>query len=385
MKPLMLENKKIEYEYIDSSLTLNTALKELDNCKIFYIDTEFVSNRKSNTLCLIQISNGKKIFLIDTIKLRSTLEFSSILCAEDAKWILHSGSQDIYYLVKYFNLTTIPKIFDTQVAWGVMGPEYHISLSYIINQLLDIQIEKNYQQINWNQRPLENAHLEYAASDVEFLPDLYLILQNKLKEKNKYNLFQDIMSEIALDWFNKIDQPKILSLDSFRNTWELKYINLAALEFLIEWYNGLTLEKQKRVPKPHVLFSMAKALPQSSDDLKNMQGIPYKFIKEEGDKITGRMMMATYNADSNDFKMIKPKSYRSFDEIKMNALIKMIFSEISCALSIAPEILYNDFIIKEMIQEAISNDNVLLSTKVFKGWREKHIKECFYEYCNNYN
>ena len=382
----MLESKKIEYEYVDSSLALNTALNELDNCKIFYIDTEFVSNRSSNILCLIQISNGKKIFLIDTIKLRSTLEFSSIMSAEDTKWILHSGSQDIYHLVKYFNITTLPKIFDTQVAWGAMGSEYYISLSYLINQLLDIQIEKNYQQINWTQRPLENSHLEYAASDVEFLPDLYLILQDKLKEQNKYNLFQEIMSEIALDWFNKIDQPKILILDSFRNAWELKYINLAALKFLIEWYNGLTLDKQKIVPKPNVLFSMAKALPQSADDLKNMQGIPYKFIKEEGDKITGRMMMATYNADSNDFKRIKPKPYRSFDEIKMNALIKMIFSEIACALSIAPEILYNDSIIKEMIQEAINNNNnVLSSTKVFKGWREKHIKECFYEYYNNYN
>ena len=39
-----------------------------------------------------------------------------------------------------------------------------------------------------------------------------------------------------------------------------------------------------------------------------------------------------------------------------------------------------------MIQEAINNNNnVLSSTKVFKGWREKHIKECFYEYYNNYN
>ena len=62
----------------------------------------------------------------------------------------------------------------------------------------------------------------------------------------------------------------------------------------------------------------------------------------------------------------------------------MIFSEISYALSIAPEILYNDILIKEMMQEALNN-NVLSLTKVFKGWREKHIKKCFSEYCNIYN
>ena len=206
-----------------------------------------------------------------------------------------------------------------------------------------------------------------------------------MKKTNKSELFEDIMSEIALEWFEKIDQPKKLSLDSFRNSWELDYISLAALEYLIGWYNELTLEKQRSVPKPNILFSMSKVLPQSADDLKKIQGIPFKFIKEEGDKITGRMLMATYNADPNDFKIIKPKSYRSFDEIKMNALIKMIFSEISCALSIAPEILCNDILIKEMIKEALNDNNVLSSTKVFKGWREKHIKKCFSEYCNSYS
>ena len=380
----MPDKNKIKYEFIDSSLTLNGAIKELEDYKIFYIDTEFVSNRNSNTLCLIQVSNGEKIFLFDTIKLRPTLELASIICAEDTKWILHSGHQDIYHLVKYFKLTTLPKIFDTQVAWGVMGSEYFISLSYLINQLLDLRIEKNYQQINWTHRPLKSSHLKYAAGDVEFLPDIYTILQEKLKKRNKYQLFEDIMSEITLEWFDKIDQPKKLSLDSFRNAWELDYISLAALEYLIGWYNGLTLEKQRSVPKPNILFSMSKVLPQSADDLKNIQGIPYKFIRDDGDKITGRMMMATSNADPNDFKIIKPKSYRSFDEIKLNALIKMIFSEISYALSIAPEILYNDILIKEMMQEALNN-NVLSSTKVFKGWREKHIKKCFSEYCNIYN
>ena len=108
----MPDKNKIKYEFIDSSLTLNGAIKELEDYKIFYIDTEFVSNRNSNTLCLIQVSNGEKIFLFDTIKLRPTLELASIICSEDTKWILHSGHQDIYHLVKYFKLTTLPKIFD---------------------------------------------------------------------------------------------------------------------------------------------------------------------------------------------------------------------------------------------------------------------------------
>jgi len=381
----MINKNQIKYKYIDNYLDLNKELKSLEKSNIFYIDTEFVSNHNTNTLCLIQISSGDEILLIDTIKLKAAKEIATLFEADDCTWVLHSGQSDISYLMKYFNLKDLPIIFDTQIAWGVLGPEYQISLSYLIYRLLDMRIEKNYQRIDWTHRPLENSHLIYAAGDVEFLPDLYTILQDKLKEKNKCQLFEEIMSEIALEWFDKIDQPKKLSLDSFRNAWELDYIGLAALKYLIGWYNGLTLEKQRSVPKPHILFSMSKALPQSADDLKKIQGMPFKFIKKEGDKITGRMLMATYNADPNDFKIIKPKSYNSFDEIKMYALIKMILSETACALSIAPEILYNDILIKEMIKEALSDNNVLSSTKVFKGWREKHIKKCFSEYCNSYS
>ena len=46
--------------------------------------------------------------------------------------------------------------------------------------MLDIRIEKKYQRIDWTHRPLEKSHLEYAAGDVEFLPELYTILQDKL-------------------------------------------------------------------------------------------------------------------------------------------------------------------------------------------------------------
>ena len=381
----MLDKKEIKYEFINNSSSLKCLMKEFEYSKIFYIDTEFVSDRNSNTLCLLQISNGEKIFLIDTIKLKTTLEIASIIGAEDCTWVLHSGHEDIYHLVKYFNLSTLPKIFDTQVAWGVLGPEYFISLSYLIYCLLDIRIEKKYQRIDWAQRPLENSHLEYAAGDVEFLPELYTILQDKLKENKKYQLFEEIMAEISLEWIVKIDKPKKLSVNSFRNAWELDYIGVAALKYLIEWYNGLSLDKQKRAPKPNILFSMSKALPQSANDLKDIQGIPFKFIKEEGDKITGRMLMATYNADPNDFKTNKPKSYKSFDEIKMNALIKMILSEISCSLSIAPEILYNELIVKEMVQEALHHNNILSATNVFKGWKRKYLKTSFDEYCKKYS
>ena len=50
-----------------------------------------------------------------------------------------------------------------------------------------LRIEKNYQQINWTHRPLKSSHLKYAAGDVEFLPDIYTILQEKLKKRNRKN------------------------------------------------------------------------------------------------------------------------------------------------------------------------------------------------------
>jgi hypothetical protein len=46
------------------------AAQALSACPRLYLDTEFESGRGPTRLCLLQISSGSDIFLIDTLKLR---------------------------------------------------------------------------------------------------------------------------------------------------------------------------------------------------------------------------------------------------------------------------------------------------------------------------
>tara|TARA_B100002052_G_C15884387_1_gene600874 strand:+ start:563 stop:1726 length:1164 start_codon:yes stop_codon:yes gene_type:complete len=371
------DNSNFNYIYIQNTLELNKSLDLLQDKKIFFIDTEFVNNKNCDELCLLQISDGENCLVIDTLKLNDTAKLASTIASKGSVWIIHACYEDLRYLINYLNIDSLPKIFDTQIAWGMNNAETYISLSYLVATLLNIKIEKKYQAIDWTSRPLNKEYLDYAAGDVKHLPEIYKLLNEELIRNNKSHIFESVMDDFLHNWKFKTNSSKRISNSNFKNLWELDYMGYAALQFLIEWYNNLSRDIQKTVPKPHILFNIAKALPQCADDLKKIQGIPFKFIKEKGDSFTGKIIMATYNANPEDFNEIKPNPQKSFYEKKVENIIKLAFSKISHDLKISIDIIYNDFICKEMIKLACKNNSIEKCEDALDGWRKEYLKDDF--------
>ena len=71
-------------------------------------------------------------------------------------------------------------IFDTQLANAMLGGSFSISYKALVEDLLGVEISKTETRSNWMRRPLSRAQLDYAASDVEFLIELYSIQKKKL-------------------------------------------------------------------------------------------------------------------------------------------------------------------------------------------------------------
>src|SRR5450755_3122328 len=70
---------------------LNDALRAAET---LFLDTEFESNRSGIELCLLQISTGTEIFLVDAIALRDLTPLAGSF-QESALWVLHAGQQDV--------------------------------------------------------------------------------------------------------------------------------------------------------------------------------------------------------------------------------------------------------------------------------------------------
>src|SRR5690606_36360953 len=138
--------------------------------------------------------------------------------APNCEWVLHAGLQDIELLCERLGIAAPEKVFDTQIAWALLGPEASVSLSYLKFRMLGIRAGKPHQADDWLRRPLPESQLRYAASDIEHLPELRQQLGKRAEPQGRLRAIHHASSEVAKP-SQELDSE--LSLASFRNAWQL--------------------------------------------------------------------------------------------------------------------------------------------------------------------
>jgi len=188
---------------IESVSELNSLCASLQNSKFIAIDTEF---KRVDTflpvLCLIQISDGQNISIIDPIKIKDLSALKKLITNTQICWVFHSARQDLEVLYQYFGVLP-KKIFDTQIAANFINFNYQISYQDLLKNVLDVVIEKKYTRIDWSKRPLPIGAIEYAADDVRYLLNLKNLLEKELVKEKK------------IDWVNE-DFESILNLTLYQ-------------------------------------------------------------------------------------------------------------------------------------------------------------------------
>ncbi len=134
----------------------------------------------SDKAYLIQMKRENTIFLIDPIKTGNLKDLNEAI--KNSEWVLHAADQDIPCLVKQGLIPT--KIFDTEKSSRLLNYS-KVSLGKMIEEKLNITLEKLHSNENWSMRPIPQKWLDYAALDVEYLIDLRDILYKELEETHK--------------------------------------------------------------------------------------------------------------------------------------------------------------------------------------------------------
>ncbi len=198
------ELKKISnlYTYIDSIEDLACLNQELLQKSFVGIDTEFRRTTKDNMrLALLQVNDGEEIYLIDTILIGDPEGHASFLFSEYVTKVIHSCKEDLEAVYSWTK-KVMANIFDTQIANSFLDGEFTIGYQGLVEQELEITLEKNETRSNWLRRPLSDSQLKYAALDVEYLIHLYELQKEALSKTSKLDwLYQDInrLLEITFD------------------------------------------------------------------------------------------------------------------------------------------------------------------------------------------
>ncbi len=151
------------------------------------VDAERASGFKySQRAYLIQLHrSGAPILLVDPIAVceDDPEAFARVqLALQDFTWIIHAATQDIPCLAE---LGLRPKkLFDTELAGRLAGFE-RVGLGAMVARTMGLQLAKEHSAVDWSTRPLNESWLNYAALDVDVLPDLMSALVGELETQGK--------------------------------------------------------------------------------------------------------------------------------------------------------------------------------------------------------
>lgn len=166
------------FDWIARQRELDQLVDDLVDSDAYALDTEFHRERTYlPRLALVQVATRERIALVDPF----AVDVAALKCAfeSDATCTMHAGSQDLEILQLVCG--DVPRrIFDTQVA-ALFSGYRTTSLGKLVEDLLEVRLDKSAQLTDWTRRPLPEAEQRYAASDVAHLLDLRDVLIARLE------------------------------------------------------------------------------------------------------------------------------------------------------------------------------------------------------------
>jgi len=192
------------FTFIDSFEDLAFLNKELLQRPYVGVDTEFRRTTKDNMrLALLQINDAEEIYLVDTVLIDDPKDNCSFLFSDSVTKIFHSCKEDIEAVYSWTGGKMV-NLFDTQLAEAFLNGHYSIGYQGLVEEKIGITVDKGETRSNWIRRPLTDSQLNYAASDVEFLIELFIEQKQSLTVANKLEWHNEELDFLSSRIFSPI-------------------------------------------------------------------------------------------------------------------------------------------------------------------------------------
>ncbi|MDI2113138.1 ribonuclease D [Commensalibacter nepenthis] len=345
--------------------------------KFITVDTEFVREQTYwPELCLVQMAGTGTVYLLDILSPDIDLSLLlPLLTASSVVKVFHAAQQDLEIFLHLLGVLPAP-VFDTQVAAMVAGFGNQIGYDSLVESLLKVTIDKSHRFSDWAMRPLTAAQQNYAAADVTYLWDVYLVLLQKLQDTNR-------LSWVAAE-IDVLSDPNFF-LPPLTKIWKRlrpKTNNrrvLGCLYAIIQWREE---EAQRlNIPRQHLvkdesLLAIAAALPDSVKALSRIRGISQGFAegKEGGNLLT--VIKTVKNTDVESLPLPIPvESNKRKPSEAMISLLKVLL-QAKCELyQVAPKLVIDS---KDIEKLALGKRDL----PVLSGWRHDVFGQDAIDLCN---
>ena len=267
-----------EMQPITDNTELAEACARMARHPFVTVDTEFLRERTYYPLlCVAQMASPDEAVVIDTLAQGIDLSpFFDLLADENVMKVFHAARQDIEIVWNMAGKIPHP-VFDTQIAAMVLGHGDSISYDQLVHRITGDVLDKSNRFTDWTRRPLTDAQISYALSDVTHLRDVYLRLDADLHKRGRSNWVEAEMSVLT--------SPDTYRADPER-AWERlksrvrKPRDLAVLIEVAAWREREAQSRdvpRSRVLKDEVIGDIATQHPATVAKLAQLRSLPKGF------------------------------------------------------------------------------------------------------------
>src|SRR2546428_369074 len=183
------------YVWVDDDRDLDRAAQRLSKASALAVDTEADSfYHYHHKCCLIQVSDGETVYLVDPLALKRLEPLGEVLGASRIVKVLHAAEQDVLYLRRDFGFHLEP-LFDTMIASQLLG-KTGIGLASLLLAYFGVKLDKGSQRDDWSRRPLNERQRAYASEDVRHLIRLRDVLKDELTPLVRRRIGSDVLEAV---------------------------------------------------------------------------------------------------------------------------------------------------------------------------------------------
>ncbi len=353
---------------VQTDQALAEMIEHLTAAGSFAFDSEFIGERSYRPhLCVVQVATTRKIYVVDPLSGLDLLPFWELIVSPALQKIVLAGQQDFGPAVLRTGKPPA-NVMDVQIAAGFIRVDYPLSLVRLVQEFLGVPLGKGLTFTHWDNRPLSDVQMRYAADDVRYLPAARDVISRQLAELGRGAWAQQECDAALGDMSLYVTPPEWL-YQRVRGQERFRPRQLAILRELAIVRDQAAREEDlptRTLLKDSILVAMARYPAMAVADLARIKGLPRPVEIKYG----SQFVEATARALAMPEDRLPPAGPRPLNHHQSGTDEPWLrLSQFCQERSIAPTLVSSP---KDVARACrLVTHNQPLDHRLFEGWRQE--------------
>jgi len=361
----------LKYDQITTDAALRDFCQAAAGAARVAFDTEFVSEDTYRPqLCLIQVAIDGRLAVIDPQEIGDITPFWRLLTDHDSETIVHAGREELRFCLAATGEAP-RRMFDLQIAAGLIGLEYPASLKNLVQRLVGEEVPKGETRTDWRMRPLTRRQLDYAVRDVIHLEAVRDKIGARLARLGRLEWLDDEMR----DWIEAIRaseaQPRWRRVSGVNG---LSARSLAIIRALWHWREEEAASRDRparRILRDDLLVELAKRQTADATRIRAVRGLVRGDLKKQLPVIAEVIQQALDLPESRLPDPVGRDPSQRFAGLAQ--FINTVVGSSCRAANLAPSLVATVQDVRELIAYRLCGAGSDRSPALARGWREEVI------------